>query len=199
MTAKRLGSALTNITGTAKQLLRVTAEEDGLEFVTPATIPSYTVSNASTARTIDASNTTLDGMANTLGTLLNDLQAAGLTSGSNGISAFQWSLSEQIYPFEKDVDGGTIYAMKLAFNMGSTSAVAYTGITNFKGCIRHWGNIYRYDEGFLNLPVVFAGSFANYDVSTRFAPDGSYVALQCDISFWSGQPVEYYLLYTKTA
>jgi hypothetical protein len=77
MAAKRLGSCLTNITGTAGQLLRVKSDESGFEFVTPATIPAYTVSNKTIDRAIDCTNSNLDEVANVLGTLIDDLATLG--------------------------------------------------------------------------------------------------------------------------
>jgi hypothetical protein len=77
MAAKRLGSCLTNIQGTAGQLLRVKTDESGFEFVTPATIPAYTVTNKTVDRALDANDTTLDELADVVGTLIDDLTAIG--------------------------------------------------------------------------------------------------------------------------
>jgi len=108
MAAKRLGSALGNVQGTSNQLLRVKTDESGFEFVNPASIPAYTLSNITTDRIIDGTTTTIDEIARVLGTLIQDLTDAGLT-GAGGISAFTWSTSEQVWPFEKHNDGSTLY------------------------------------------------------------------------------------------
>jgi len=73
MAARRLGTVLTNITGTSGQLLRVKIDESGFEFITPASLPSYTITNDSLDRVIDCSNSNIDELANILATLIKDL------------------------------------------------------------------------------------------------------------------------------
>lgn len=77
MTAKRLGSILSNVTGTAGQLLRVKGDESGFEFVTPTTIPSYTITNDTQDRALDCNDTTVDELADVVGTLIKDLNTIG--------------------------------------------------------------------------------------------------------------------------
>jgi len=108
MAAQRLGSILTNVTGTSNQILRVNTAETGFEFVAPASIPAYTITNETTDRVMDANDVTMDKVADILGTLIEDLAAAGLTGGG-GVSAFTWSTSEQVWPFEKGPSGETLY------------------------------------------------------------------------------------------
>jgi hypothetical protein len=87
MAAKRLGSVLTNITGTAGQLLRVKTDESGFEFVTPATIPAYTVSNKTVDRALDCTNSNLDELANVVGTLIDDLMSLGV-AGNGSLNTY---------------------------------------------------------------------------------------------------------------
>ena len=111
MAAQRLGSILTNVTGTSKQLLRVNEAETGFEFVSPASLPAYTITNDTTDRAIDANNVNLDELADVVSTLIKDM--ANIYSGAGGISAFTWSTSEQVWPFEKDELGRTLYCKQL--------------------------------------------------------------------------------------
>lgn len=111
MTAKRLGSVLSNVTGTAGQILRVKEDESGFEFTTPVTIPSYTVTNDTTDRVLDCTDSTIDEIANVLGTLIKDVSDLGASGGS----VFQWSTSEQVWPFEKASNGSTLYAKEINF------------------------------------------------------------------------------------
>ena len=131
MAAQRLGSILTNVTGTSKQVFRVNTAETGFEFVTPATLPTYTITNDTTDRTIDANNTNLDEVSDVLSTLVKDVTA--IYSGTSGSTTFQWSTSEQIWPFEKSSNGSTLYAKQIDFgalpNNGQKN-VAH-GISNF--------------------------------------------------------------------
>ena len=124
MAAKRLGSALGNVEGTSKQLLRVKTDESGFEFINPASIPSYTLTNITTDRIIDGTTTTIDEIARVLGTLIQDLTDAGLT-GAGGLSAFTWSTSEQVWPFEKDELGRTLYCKEVDTGLLPNTGVIY--------------------------------------------------------------------------
>ena len=136
MAAKRIGSVLTNVTGTASQLLRVKSDESGFEFFTPATLPAYTITNDTTDRIIDANDTNLDEVADVLSTLIKDI-----TTVVGGPSAFQWSTSEQVWPFEKDHSGNVLYCKELSIgllpNTGSlgvsTSPIVADKIVHFSG------------------------------------------------------------------
>lgn len=69
------------VNGDTGTLIRTDAAIDGLGFhgVTPVALSAaYTVTNDSTDRTYDANATTLDEIADVLGTLIADLQAKGL-------------------------------------------------------------------------------------------------------------------------
>ena len=104
MAAKRFGAVPTNVEGLANQILRVKSDESGFEFFTPASLPTYTVSNVVTDRSYDANDTTIDELADVVGTLIDDIDSV-----IGGSLAFQWSTSEQVYPFEKDAAGNTLY------------------------------------------------------------------------------------------
>lgn len=110
MSAKRLGSVLSNITGTSKQILRVKEDESGFEFVSSPSLPSYTITNDSTDRVLDALDTSSDELANVLSTLIKDM--AAIYNG--GYNTFQWSTSEQVWPFEKAADGSTLYCKEVS-------------------------------------------------------------------------------------
>jgi hypothetical protein len=131
MSAQRLGSILSNVTGTSKQVFRVNTSETGFELVTPATLPTYTVTNDTTDRIIDANNVNIDKASDVLSTLVKDVTA--IYNGTSGSSTFQWSTSEQVWPFEKASDGSTLYAKQINFgslpNNGQKN-VAH-GISNF--------------------------------------------------------------------
>jgi hypothetical protein len=131
MAAQRLGSILTNVTGTSKQLLRVNEGETGFEFVSPASLPAYTVTNDTTDRVINANDTNLDEMADVLSTLIKDMA----TIYSGGPAAFTWSTSEQVWPYEKAVDGSTLYCRQVSIptlpNYG-TVTVTVTGVVPTK-------------------------------------------------------------------
>lgn len=164
MAAKRLGEALSEIQGTSKQLLRVKTDESGFEFVDPATIPSYTITNSATDRTMNADETTIDELADVLSTLIADLDAAGLTGGAGGLEAFQWSTSEQVWPFEKDLNGNTIYCKEFYVSSLPNTGAADTAINASQNVIKvvglrifagsdSWGwaevNFYNYIMGYI--------------------------------------------------
>jgi len=108
MAAKRLGQFLSNVTGTSGQILRVKSDESGFEMFTPAGLPTYTITNDTTDRTIDADVTTADELADVLATLIKDI-----TTLVGGPVAFQWSSSEQVWPFEKDDSGNILYCKQI--------------------------------------------------------------------------------------
>jgi hypothetical protein len=110
MAAKRLGQFLSNVTGTSGQILRVKVDESGFEMFTPAGLPTYTITNDTTDRVIDADVTTSDEIVDVLCTLIKDI-----TTLVGGPVAFQWSTSEQVYPFEKDSSGNTLYCKEVDF------------------------------------------------------------------------------------
>ena len=131
MAAQRLGSILTNVTGTSNQILRVNTAESGFEFVSPASLPAYTITNDTTDRIIDANNSNLDELSDVLSTLIKDVNTTYI--GGGGISPFTWSTSEQTWPFEKGSSGETLYAKEVSLGTLPTTGfknVAH-GISNF--------------------------------------------------------------------
>jgi hypothetical protein len=128
MAAQRLGSILTNVTGTSKQLLRVNEAETGFEFVSPASLPTYTVTNDTTDRVIDANDVTVDKVADVVSTLIKDMA----TIYNGGPAAFTWSTSEQVWPFEKSANGDTLYCRQVTVatlpNFGTVTTTV-TGVT----------------------------------------------------------------------
>jgi hypothetical protein len=131
MSAQRLGSILTNITGTSGQILRVNTAETGFEFVSPPVMPVYTITNDTTDRIIDANNSNLDELSDVLSTLIKDVNTTYI--GAGGISPFTWSTSEQTWPFEKGPSGETLYAKEISLGALPNSGekdVAH-GISNF--------------------------------------------------------------------
>jgi hypothetical protein len=130
MAAQRLGSILTNVTGTSKQVLRVNAAETGFEFVSTGSLPTYTITNDTTDRIIDANDVTLDKFSDVLCTTIKDI---GTVYSGGGVSTFQWSTSEQVWPFEKASGGATLYCKEVNFGTlpnATTKNVAH-GISNF--------------------------------------------------------------------
>ena len=130
MAAQRLGSILTNVTGTSNQILRINTAETGFEFVSTASLPTYTITNDTTDRTIDANDVTLDKLTDILCTAIKDI---GTVYSGGGVSTFQWSTSEQVWPFEKASNGATLYCKEV--NLGNLPTygaknVAH-GISNF--------------------------------------------------------------------
>lgn len=111
MAAKRLGSFLSNITGTAGQVLRVNSGETGFEMFTPATIPAYTVTNKTIDRVINADDVTLDEVADVLGTLIDDLSAIGSTGATQQV----WESGEYTHPAQS---GSTYVEYTLTHNLG---------------------------------------------------------------------------------
>jgi hypothetical protein len=192
MAAKRLGSVLTNITGTAGQLLRVKTDESGFEFYTPTGLPTYTITNDTTDRAIDADVTTIDELADVVSTLIKDI-----TTLVGGPVAFQWSTSEQVYPFEKGSNGETLYAKQVTIssfpNNGSQNYPhGISGLGSGTSRVKQiWGVVYR-GNGLVARPMPYAHANGQYTIelltdetniiigtgSNYFALDGSgYVRL----------------------
>jgi hypothetical protein len=110
MAAKRIGSVLTNVTGTSGQLLRVKSDESGFEFYTPATIPSYSVTNKTIDRAIDCIDTNIDELANIVGTLIDDLAGLGANGATSGVYVSDMVL-------HTGSQAGTLYT--ITHNLGS--------------------------------------------------------------------------------
>jgi len=201
MAAKRLGSALGNVEGTSNQLLRVKTDESGFEFVNPASIPSYTLSNITTDRVIDGTTTTIDEIARVVGTLIQDLTDAGLT-GAGGISAFTWSTSEQVWPFEKASGGGTLYAKQIDFGTlpnNGTKTVAHniSGLTPSKV---HMITGVMFADSFTYAAKIMNLGWANHpsvdDYPILFYANETNVVVR-DIINWSTHSATIKLIYAK--
>jgi hypothetical protein len=200
MAAKRLGSALGNVQGTSNQLLRVKTDESGFEFVNPASIPSYTLSNITTDRIIDGTTTTIDEIARVLGTLIQDLTDAGLT-GAGGISAFTWSTSEQVWPFEKHDDGSTLYCRYVDFGAlpnSGTKTVAH----NISGLTADKMAAFRFNvksSSYVSFYSMDGGSgWSGHGVGARIDPADNIVC-NTSSSFFSSNSFtgRAYIIYSK--
>jgi len=192
MAAQRLGAILSNVTGTSKQILRVNESETGFEFVSSPELPEYTVTNDTTDRVLDADNTTADEIADVLATLIKDMA----TIYNGGVNAFQWSTSEQVYPFEKADDGSTLYAKR--YDMGAlpntgTKDVAL-GIGNPAGPKIHrlYIKAMAPDGTYTTLNYASPG-YANFAIA--FQVVGQYIRLitAADYSGWTDTKL--YLIY----
>ena len=158
MAAKRLGSVLTNITGTSGQLLRVKTDESGFEFVTPSTIPSYSVSNKTIDRAINCSNSNVDELANVLGTLIDDLTAIGAPGST-----------QQVY------QSGT-YS-----NTNSNQGTSYT-INHNLGIVPDMIKVYSLDNGqYQEWPSVQIDNSVVYG----FQSDGSWTTTSAKVRVFS--------------
>lgn len=201
MAAQRLGSILTNVTGTSNQILRVNTAETGFEFVAPASIPAYTITNETTDRVMDANDVTMDKVADILGTLIEDLAAAGLTGGG-GVSAFTWSTSEQVWPFEKASGGGTLYAKQIDFGTlpnNGTKTVAHniSGLTPSKV---HMITGVMFADSFTYAAKIMNLGWANHpsvdDYPILFYANETNVVVR-DIINWSTHSATIKLIYAK--
>lgn len=193
MAAKRLGSALTNIEGTSKQLLRVKEDESGFEFVAPASIPTYTITNETIDRVMNADDVTLDELADVLGTLIEDLAAAGLTAGG-GVSSFTWSASEQVWPFEKDSSGNTLYCIEVdcgAMPNAGDKNVAH-GISSLD-CLK----VFKLYGVSAHSTAVFQVSAANCGNDLQIYLDATYIRLHTVSDFSSLTSTKIRIIYAK--
>lgn len=181
MAAIRLGSALSSLTGTSKQLLRVNEGETGFEFFSPASIPTYTTSNVTTDREFNANDTSLDELADVVGTLIADLAAV---INGNGLAAFAWSTSEQVYPFEKDTDGSTLYCKYFQVSYSGTYGAWAHGISNSNGSKvrRVFGQMIGNAGMSESRPLPFVSS--NYSTnSVGIKADGTNIILESAASY----------------
>jgi len=166
MAAQRLGSILTNVTGTSKQLLRVNEAETGFEFVSPASLPTYTITNDITDRAIDANNITLDEVGDVLSTLIKDMA----TIYSGGPAKFQWSTSEQEWPFELDDSGRTLYCKKM--NIGAlpnngikNTAHNISSLTDIRKLFKFWS--YSQTNAGNTLQILNPDGYPGYQTSVE--------------------------------
>jgi len=162
MAARRLGTVLTNITGTSGQILRVKTDESGFEFYTPTGLPAYTITNDTTDRVIDADVTTADELADVLATLIKDI-----TTLVGGPVAFQWSTSEQVWPFEKDLSGRTLYCKEIDLGDLPQDGIKTTSLGNIntQKIFKYYSATQRIgSDQFVGLPAVY-GNPATYSIS----------------------------------
>lgn len=193
MATKRFGEIESDLIGSDGQLLRVNDTGTGFEFVEPATIPEYTVTNPIEDRSIDLSNTDLDEVAAVLGTLISDLEASGLSAAGGGLSAFQWSTSEQVWPFEKDILGNTLYCKEIDFgalpNSGSkTVAHGISGLAI--------SDIFKVDFAWKNSSLYALYGYTWVSESMNAQVDSSNVIVNNNVNL-SGYNGTFRLIYSK--
>lgn len=185
MAAQKFGSILSDLAGLAKQFLRVKEDESGFEFATPATLPTYTITNDSTDREIDANASTVDEVADVLCTLIKDLE----TIYDGGPNKFQWSSSEQEWPFEKDTSGNTLYCKRISLGAlpnNGTKQVAHniTGLAAAKifKTFSHATCTSASGDSTMQIQLPYAGGGSPNDVSIQIRANGN-VFLQTAVDY----------------
>jgi hypothetical protein len=163
MAAKRLGAALTNVTGTASQLLRVKSDESGFEFYTPATIPVYAVTNKTLDRAIDCSNSDIDEIANVLGTLIDDLAALG-----PAVSGSQSRFVSQEYTHTANVSSGTSYTLNHNFGSEPDLIICQAKLPSGDGVWKIVNDMVLSVSDYYGMEVVDPGSSLNTSVVRLF-------------------------------
>ena len=194
MAAKRLGQFLSNVTGTSGQILRVKADESGFEMFTPAGLPTYTITNDTTDRVIDADVTTIDELTDVVSTLIKDI-----TTLVGGPVAFQWSTSEQVWPFEKDLSGRTLYCKEIDLGDLPQNGIKTTSLGNintqkifkYYGATRHIGS-----DQFKGLPAVY-GNPAIYGISLFIGAPAGINLLTFTTDFGTGWSTWIRIIYAK--
>jgi len=186
MAAQRLGSILTNVTGTSNQILRVNTAETGFEFVSPASLPAYTVTNDTTDRVINANDTNLDEMADVLSTLIKDMA----TIYNGGPAAFTWSTSEQVWPFEKSLSGETLYCK--AVNVGTlpNTGVSFTNHNISSFAPSKLFKLYGYGYGPTPYAIVIPCEYMNMSINS------TQVILSDQVD-WTAYSGYVYIVYAK--
>jgi len=183
MAAKRLGQFLSNVTGTSGQILRVKADESGFEMFTPAGLPTYTITNDTTDRVIDADTTSSDEIVDVLCTLIKDI-----TTLVGGPVAFQWSTSEAVWPFEKDRSGNTLYCKEVDLgylpNTGIIEIAHGIPSLDFTKIYKFFGNFYHPSVGVMPLPRAHGGAS---DVSCAILSSTVYIQNWSNYSAYVGK------------
>ena len=126
------------------------------------------------------------------------------TNGGGAVSSFQWSTSEQVWPFEKAADGKTIYAKMI-------SDTLYNGTGNWKLVNMNVPTLFSLEEvaGF----VLSYGGTTTYQTRIPHTDnENSTVEITEFIDLaakqfklwhtnavWNNQPIKYYIKYTKSA
>jgi hypothetical protein len=190
----RFGSIHSELEGAANQQLKVNSGGTEFVMVNPPTLPSYTITNDAADRAMDAADVTLDEVANVLGTLIKDL--ATLYDG--GVAAFEWSTSEQIYPYEKGFNGETLYCKVVSFSAAVGWSGAAHGVTNFR---LHRMTAFVKDSTWAGG----ANCYANIPMTLPDNPTGYGISLHTDTTMIScriganigGGTAYVYLIYSK--
>lgn len=125
-----------------------------------------------------------------------------VTAATPSISSFTWSTSEQVWPFEKDELGRTLYSKKIDF--GAVPNNGWKSVSHGLGpnfdCTKvlKISGLYRLSTGLKVFVFVHTWSDAS---STEFAMDGSNISLYSGNGIYgplaAGQPLFVYLTYAK--
>ena len=120
-----------------------------------------------------------------------------IISGGGGVEEFEWSTSEQVWPFEKDASGNTLYCKEIDFgslpNNGAKN-VAHN-ITNF--VLFKFENKARHAPSGTTIVLTFItqGSMPSGYLHTEINDTNIFVNSGRDATMYSGT---YRLIYTKT-
>jgi hypothetical protein len=117
-----------------------------------------------------------------------------------GVSSFQWSTSEQVWPFEKTYDGKTLYCKYFQITMGGSGAEINHNISggNVIARIRKlWGmtrgNIAIMGEA-RPLPFVERNDYSGYNVDLKI--DNTKIMLYTQIpSSYNGIVCDVFVIY----
>jgi hypothetical protein len=116
-----------------------------------------------------------------------------------GVSSFTWSTSEQVYPFEKDSSGNTLYCQMVNLgalpNAGITNVYPATTVAPSK-VFKVWGFATEPSVG-QTIPLPFASSAGNSNVEILFnGPSPGFFYVQCPLnnSSFTGKG---YVIYSK--
>lgn len=111
-------------------------------------------------------------------------------------SAFEWSTSEQVWPFEKDVGGGTIYAKLIdlgQFPNSGTKLVAH-GVAGFTSDKLRRIEGYMYPPGFPNSQAApIPATFGLNDVQVNTDNTNIYIITVSDWTAYNGVIRFYYV------
>lgn len=117
--------------------------------------------------------------------------------GGGGISEFQWSTSEQVWPFEKDSTGNTLYCKQINVNptanngwVSTAHSTSYSKTKTLYGVLRNtsWAGALSA----VPLPIAFDGSALNGMI---YVGD-TFMSLYTN-SAYAGALAEIYWVYAK--
>jgi len=112
-----------------------------------------------------------------------------------GASSFTWSTSEQVWPFEKDINGNTLYCKQLYFaslpNNGTVTVAHNISDLNPENAFSVFGSWYTPGQIY---PLPFA--HPNGSNSIQLWATKTYVGLY-SIANFTGYPGKVRLIYTK--